>query len=96
MQERRNSIANALELRLPCTNPSIWRCFPQLNIVASDQGSPEQTAQVSITVAVQRDQYLPVIRPPSGNTEINVNTQLNVPIVVIQATDEDLSVSDRK
>ena len=24
MQERRNSIANALELRLSCTNPSIW------------------------------------------------------------------------
>ena len=25
MQERRNSIANALELRLSCTNPSICR-----------------------------------------------------------------------
>ena len=24
VQERRNSIANALELRLSCTNPSIW------------------------------------------------------------------------
>ena len=24
MQERRNSIANALELRLSCTNPSKW------------------------------------------------------------------------
>ena len=24
MQERRNSIANALGLRLSCTNPSIW------------------------------------------------------------------------
>ena len=24
MQERRNSVANALELRLSCTNPSIW------------------------------------------------------------------------
>ena len=24
MQKRRNSIANALELRLSCTNPSIW------------------------------------------------------------------------
>ena len=24
MQERRNSIANALELRLSCTKPSIW------------------------------------------------------------------------
>ena len=24
MQERRNSIANALELRLSCINPSIW------------------------------------------------------------------------
>ena len=24
MQEKRNSIANALELRLSCTNPSIW------------------------------------------------------------------------
>ena len=26
MQERRNSIANALELRLSCTNPSIYTC----------------------------------------------------------------------
>ena len=26
VQERRNSIANALELRLSCTYPSIWRC----------------------------------------------------------------------
>ena len=26
VQERRNSIANALELRLSCTNPSIWCC----------------------------------------------------------------------
>ena len=26
VQERRNSIAKALELRLPCTNPSIW-CY---------------------------------------------------------------------
>ena len=25
MQERRNFIANALELRLPCTNP--WKCY---------------------------------------------------------------------
>ena len=25
VQERRNSIANALELRLSCTNPSIWK-----------------------------------------------------------------------
>ena len=24
MQERRNSIANALELRLSCSNPSMW------------------------------------------------------------------------
>ena len=24
VQERRNSIANALELRLSCTNPSMW------------------------------------------------------------------------
>ena len=24
VQDRRNSIANALELRLSCTNPSIW------------------------------------------------------------------------
>ena len=29
VQERRNSIANALELRLPCTNPSIYtHCLP--------------------------------------------------------------------
>ena len=26
IQERRNSIANALELRLSCTNPSICNC----------------------------------------------------------------------
>ena len=27
VQERRNSSANALELRLPCTNPSMWLCM---------------------------------------------------------------------
>ena len=27
MQERRNSIANSLELHLSCTNPSIWNLF---------------------------------------------------------------------
>ena len=27
-QERRNSIANALEFRLSCTNPSIWAFSP--------------------------------------------------------------------
>ena len=32
MQERRNSIANALELRLSCTNPSML-CNPQLHDV---------------------------------------------------------------
>ena len=34
VQERRNSIANALELRLSCTNPSIWYgwSFTTLNI----------------------------------------------------------------
>ena len=32
VQERRNSIANALELRLSCTNPSIWshKCLSNL------------------------------------------------------------------
>ena len=28
VQERRNSIANALELRLSCTNPSIYEMQP--------------------------------------------------------------------
>ena len=28
VQERSNSIANALELSLSCTNPSIWAEFP--------------------------------------------------------------------
>ena len=27
MQERRNSIANTLELRLSCTNPSLYTCI---------------------------------------------------------------------
>ena len=31
VQERRNSIANALELRLSCTNPSIWSDSELLN-----------------------------------------------------------------
>ena len=30
-QERRNSIANTLELRLSCTNPSMWRVAEQQN-----------------------------------------------------------------
>ena len=32
VQERRNSIANALELRLSCTNPSMWLCVYVLSI----------------------------------------------------------------
>ena len=32
MQERRNSIANALELRLSCTNPSIYDSMSDLAI----------------------------------------------------------------
>ena len=31
VQERRNSIANALELRLSCTNPSKYRSIPSRN-----------------------------------------------------------------
>ena len=31
VQERRNSIANALELRLSCTNPSKWYWKPKEN-----------------------------------------------------------------
>ena len=35
MQERRNSIANTLELRLPCTNPLIWTAlFKQNSFIA--------------------------------------------------------------
>ena len=32
VQERRNSIANALELRLSCTNPSIYRRHQDSNV----------------------------------------------------------------
>ena len=32
VQERRNSIANALELRLSCTNPSIWMQSRKLSV----------------------------------------------------------------
>ena len=36
MEERRNSIANALELRLSCTNPSIWcKEWPTYHVSAS-------------------------------------------------------------
>ena len=34
VQERRNSTANALELRLSCTNPSIWG-IPNVQMVGS-------------------------------------------------------------
>ena len=34
VQERRNSIANVLELRLSCTNPSIYRYAQQIEIFA--------------------------------------------------------------
>ena len=34
VQERRNSIANALELRLSCTKPSIWiQSFVDENLI---------------------------------------------------------------
>ena len=39
MQERRNSIANALELRLSCTNPSMYGMFmTYLSFSHSDRG----------------------------------------------------------
>ena len=35
MQERRNSISNALELRLSCTNPSKWKHFLHADFLVS-------------------------------------------------------------
>ena len=39
MQERRNSIANALELCFSFTNPSIWQCYIHSVISAQPMGS---------------------------------------------------------
>ena len=36
VQERRNSIANALELRLSCTNPTKWPCVPTSGCLFND------------------------------------------------------------
>ena len=38
LQERRNSIANALELRFSCTNPSIWKKESDQFIYSECQG----------------------------------------------------------
>ena len=52
MQERRNSIANALELRLSCTNPSMCRCLSN------------HISQVIITEKNRDSLFLP-FRPPA-------------------------------
>ena len=36
VQERRHTIANALELRLSCINPSIWATTVELDLLAYD------------------------------------------------------------
>ena len=47
VQERRNSIANALELRLSCTNPSIY--YPCLSIYLSDKHSQSHPSVLRAT-----------------------------------------------
>ena len=46
VQERRNSIANAMELRLSCTNPLIMKVYSEVNIVAADGLSRHSANQV--------------------------------------------------
>ena len=47
VQERRNSIANTLELRLSCTNPSIY--YPCLSICLPDQHSQSHPSVLRAT-----------------------------------------------
>ena len=47
-QERRNSIANALELRLSCTNPSIFACRLFFAHSSDVLGSLEDVGTVAI------------------------------------------------
>ena len=47
VQERSNSIANALELRLSCTNPSIY--YPCLSICLSDKHSQSHPSVLRAT-----------------------------------------------
>ena len=51
VQERRNSIANALALRLSCTDPSISTCFPVVSklskkIVVAEADRTEMESQL--------------------------------------------------
>ena len=52
VQERRNSIANALELRLPCTNVSIWWILKQYTMNSLRPGYAT-TCQLSMLSLVQ-------------------------------------------
>ena len=70
VQERRNSIANALELRLSCTNPSVYSSTTKI-----DHG-PEVTITKTTT-------YLPLICPrPSDVAEIT--TKYGVSPIIYQ------------
>ena len=56
MQERRKSIANVLELRLSCTNPSICCCSNTIDITTSLHrlGSWMECVSINISVVIVR------------------------------------------
>ena len=55
MQERRNSIANALELRLSCTNPSICKVGPWWNLSLLQSKQSQMNSLLDEQSAQQRD-----------------------------------------
>ena len=70
VQERRNSIANALELRCSCTNPSKWYPYLILEVwVDSDDLLPHAFCQVHLESFVVLSSFVdaavaPLLKPP--------------------------------
>ena len=79
VQERRNSIADALELRLPCTNPSICHsCFLNIN---------EYRPSITVFTGACRLKS-PAARPWFGQQPVQANKKKNNHRIIIPLWEE--------
>ena len=84
-QERRNSIANALELRLSCTNPSIWsherskNCWKKILDVAVSFAPPDGLALLAARPSTGTVRTKFDTGPALRGAEINWNQKLELP-----------------
>ena len=74
-------------IKEPTINPIMVQCCPQMRVTAVDEGIPQKTATVDITVNVLRNAY-----PPSFEKDtyvVNIDETMSYGSVVLQVTAED-------